>query len=129
VLAIGRDCDAVLFVSPLGPVRLTAVPRFVDPSARIATGSLLAPMPGSVTRLGAAVGDVVDAGRPLVWIEAMKMEHTVTAPTAGTLTTLAVEVGDQVAVGAVLAVVTPHDEAAPDESPDNEGGHHLEELS
>ncbi|WP_349536361.1 acetyl/propionyl/methylcrotonyl-CoA carboxylase subunit alpha [Rhodococcus rhodochrous] len=129
VFAVARYGDAVHVDSSLGPVRLTAVPRFVDPTARIATGSLLAPMPGSVTRLGAAVGDVVDAGRPLVWIEAMKMEHTVTAPTAGTLTTLAVEVGDQVAVGAVLAVVTPHDEAAPDESPDNEGGHHLEELS
>ena len=127
--AVARYGDAVYVDSSLGPVRLTAVPRFVDPTTRIAAGSLLAPMPGSVIRLGAAVGDVVDAGRPLVWLEAMKMEHTVTAPTAGTLTTLAVEVGDQVAVGAVLAVVTPHDEAAPVESSDSEGGHHLEEMS
>ncbi|WP_413768083.1 biotin carboxylase N-terminal domain-containing protein [Rhodococcus pyridinivorans] len=127
--AVARYGDAVHVDSSLGPVRLTAVPRFVDPTTRIAAGSLLAPMPGSVVRLGAAVGDVVEAGQPLVWLEAMKMEHTVTAPTGGTLTTLAVEVGDQVAVGAVLAVVTPHDEAAPVESPEGEGGHHIEELS
>ncbi|USI92441.1 acetyl/propionyl/methylcrotonyl-CoA carboxylase subunit alpha [Rhodococcus pyridinivorans] len=126
---VARYGDAVHVDSSLGPVRLTAVPRFVDPTARIAAGSLLAPMPGSVIRLGAAVGDVVEAGRPLVWLEAMKMKHTVTAPTAGTLTTLAVEVGDQVAVGTVLAVVTPHDVSAPVESPDSEGGHHIEELS
>ncbi|WP_138843202.1 acetyl/propionyl/methylcrotonyl-CoA carboxylase subunit alpha [Rhodococcus pyridinivorans] len=126
---VARYGDAVHVDSSLGPVRLTAVPRFVDPTARIAAGSLLAPMPGSVIRLGAVVGDVVEAGRPLVWLEAMKMEHTVTAPTAGTLTTLAVEVGDQVAVGTVLAVVTPHDVSAPVESPDSEGGHHIEELS
>ncbi|MGN0122090.1 MAG: acetyl/propionyl/methylcrotonyl-CoA carboxylase subunit alpha [Rhodococcus sp. (in: high G+C Gram-positive bacteria)] len=127
--AVARYGDAVHVDSSLGPVRLTAVPRFVDPTARIAEGSLLAPMPGSVIRLGAAVGDVVDTGQPLVWLEAMKMEHTVTAPTAGTLTTLAVEVGDQVAVGTVLAVVTPHDVSALVESPDSEGGNHIEELS
>lgn len=119
-VAVTRYGDAVHVDSSLGPVRLTAVPRFVDPTARIAAGSLLAPMPGSVIRLGAAVGDVVDAGRPLVWLDAMKMEHTVTAPTAGTLTALAVEVGDQAAVGAVLAVVTPHDDA-PSDSPGPEG--------
>ncbi len=127
--AVARYGDAVYVDSSLGPVRLTAAPRFVDPTARIAAGSLLAPMPGSVIRLGAAVGDVVDAGQPLVWLEAMKMEHTVTAPTGGTVTTLAVEVGDQVAVGAVLAVVMPHGESAPVESPDGKGGHHIEELS
>ena len=34
---------------PLGPVRLTAQPRFPDPDSAVAQGSLLAPMPGSVT--------------------------------------------------------------------------------
>ena len=112
--AVARYGHAVHVDSSLGPVRLAALPRFADPTARIAAGSLLAPMPGSVIRLGAAVGDRVDAGRPLVWLEAMKMEHTVTAPVAGTLTALDVEVGDQVAVGAVLAVVTPLDDTPPE---------------
>ena len=91
--------------SSLGPVALTAAPRFVDPSAEVAAGSLLAPMPGSVIRLGAALGDAVTAGQPILWLEAMKMEHTVTAPTAGVLVELPVAVGQQVEVGSVLARV------------------------
>ena len=74
-------------------------------------GSLLAPMPGSVIRLGAALGDTVTAGQPLVWLEAMKMEHTIAAPAGGVLTQLSVSVGQQVEVGAVLArVETPEGE-------------------
>jgi len=91
--------------SPLGPVHLTALPRFGDPDAAVAHGSLLAPMPGSVLRIGATVGDSVSAGQPLVWLEAMKMEHTVTSPGDGVLAELNVEVGQQVDVGAVLARV------------------------
>ena len=91
--------------SPLGPVQLVALPRFPDPDAAVAQGSLLAPMPGSVIRVGAAVGDTVTAGQPLIWLEAMKMEHTVTAPTDGVLAELNVKAGQQVDVGAVLARV------------------------
>ncbi|ORI18051.1 acetyl/propionyl-CoA carboxylase subuit alpha [Rhodococcus sp. 1163] len=92
--------------SSLGPVRLVRTPRFTDPSEEVAAGSLLAPMPGNVVRVGAAAGDTVTAGQPILWLEAMKMEHTVTAPAAGVLTELNVEVGQQVEVGALLAVVT-----------------------
>ncbi|BBZ18940.1 acetyl/propionyl/methylcrotonyl-CoA carboxylase subunit alpha [Mycolicibacterium gadium] len=91
--------------SSLGPVHLAALPRFGDPDAALAQGSLLAPMPGSVLRIGAAVGDSVTAGQPLVWLEAMKMEHTVTSPGDGVLAELNVEVGQQVDVGTVLARV------------------------
>ncbi len=97
--------DAVFVDSSLGPVRLERVPVFVDPSEIVAAGSLLAPMPGSVVRIGAAVGDTVTAGQPILWLEAMKMEHTITAPAAGVLTELTVTVGHQVDVDAVLAVV------------------------
>jgi propionyl-CoA carboxylase alpha chain len=61
-----------------------------------------------VIRLGAGLGDTVTAGQPLVCLEAMKMEHTITAPADGVLTQLSVSVGQQVEVGAVLArVETP----------------------
>jgi biotin carboxyl carrier protein len=60
-------------------------------------------MPGSVTKIAAAVGDQVEAGQALIWLEAMKMEHTITAPTGGVLTELNVTAGQQVDVGAVLA--------------------------
>ncbi|CAJ1494625.1 biotin carboxylase N-terminal domain-containing protein [[Mycobacterium] kokjensenii] len=91
--------------SPAGAVHLVALPRFPDPDSEVAQGSLLAPMPGNVIRLGAAVGDTVTAGQPLIWLEAMKMEHTISAPSDGVLTQLDVKPGDQVEVGAVLARV------------------------
>jgi pyruvate carboxylase subunit A/propionyl-CoA carboxylase alpha chain len=99
------DSSQVFVDSPLGPVRLVALPRFGDPDAAVAAGSLLAPMPGSVLRVGAAAGDKVTAGQPLIWLEAMKMEHTITAPADGVLTELNVETGQQVDVGALLARV------------------------
>ncbi|WP_033292708.1 acetyl/propionyl/methylcrotonyl-CoA carboxylase subunit alpha [Amycolatopsis jejuensis] len=91
--------------SPLGAVTLVAEPRFSDPDAALAAGSLVAPMPGTVVRLAVSTGDSVRAGDPLLWLEAMKMEHRISAPADGVVAELAVEVGQQVEVGAVLAVV------------------------
>ncbi|WP_328845255.1 acetyl/propionyl/methylcrotonyl-CoA carboxylase subunit alpha [Streptomyces sp. NBC_00258] len=86
---------------------LTALPRFPDPTAQQAPGSLLAPMPGTVARIadGLTTGSAVQAGDPLIWLEAMKMEHKITAPATGTLTALHATPGQQVEVGALLAVV------------------------
>ncbi|MFF4574990.1 acetyl/propionyl/methylcrotonyl-CoA carboxylase subunit alpha [Streptomyces sp. NPDC001410] len=89
--------------------RLTALPRFPDPTAQLAPGSLLAPMPGTVVRIaeGLSEGATVQAGRPLIWLEAMKMQHQISAPAAGTLTALQVKPGQQVEPGMLLAVVQP----------------------
>jgi len=103
--SITRYGDLVCVDSPLGPVSVRRLPRFVDPAEHVAAGSLLAPMPGTVIRLGAEAGATVEAGEPILWIEAMKMEHKIVAPAAGVLTELNVTVGQQVDVGAVLAVV------------------------
>ncbi|MDT0422488.1 ATP-binding protein [Streptomyces evansiae] len=86
---------------------LTALPRFPAPAATTAPGSLLAPLPGTVVRLaeGLAEGVEVAEGAPLLWLEAMKMEHRVSAPRAGVLTRLPVEAGRQVEVGTLLAVI------------------------
>ena len=112
--AVARYGQEVWVDSPRGAVAFTVVPRFGDPASVVAEGSLLAPMPGSVIRLGAALGDRVTAGQPLVWLEAMKMEHTITAPTDGVLRQLDVTLGQQVAVGAVLARVETDDTATDD---------------
>jgi acyl-CoA carboxylase subunit alpha len=95
------------------PDRSTAVvvlPRFTDPAAQHASGSLLAPMPGTVVSVAASPGEQVVAGQPVLVLEAMKMQHTVTAPTAGTVTEIPVEPGRQVAAGDLLAVVTEGEE-------------------
>ncbi|MFI8928832.1 acetyl/propionyl/methylcrotonyl-CoA carboxylase subunit alpha [Streptomyces sp. NPDC053474] len=91
----------------VGNVALVALPLLPEPTVRQEPGSLLAPMPGTVVRVaeGLAEGAEVTAGQPLIWLEAMKMEHRVTAPASGTLTALYAEPGRQVEVGALLAVV------------------------
>jgi propionyl-CoA carboxylase alpha chain len=91
--------------SPLGPVSLIQRARFADPSAQVSAGSLLAPMPGTVIRVAAQVGDHVTLGQPILVLEAMKMEHTIAAPASGVLTALDVTAGQSVEVGAVLATV------------------------
>jgi acetyl-CoA/propionyl-CoA carboxylase, biotin carboxylase, biotin carboxyl carrier protein len=68
-------------------------------------GVVRSPMPGTVLLVKAAPGDRVAEGQPLVVVEAMKMEHTVTAPVAGTLRELPVRAGQPVDMDAVLAVV------------------------
>ncbi|MCM6777373.1 acetyl/propionyl-CoA carboxylase subunit alpha [Nocardia sp. CDC159] len=102
---VARYGDLVAIDSPLGPVTVRRLPRFADPTEHIAEGSLLAPMPGAVIRLGAGVGERVAKGQPILWLEAMKMEHTIVAPGDGVLAELNVVAGQQVEVGAVLAVV------------------------
>jgi 3-methylcrotonyl-CoA carboxylase alpha subunit len=70
-------------------------------------GAVRSPMPGTVAAVKAADGDEVVAGQPLVIVEAMKMEHTVTAPVDGVVSGLTAQPGAQVALDEVLAVVTP----------------------
>ncbi|MFF3845836.1 biotin carboxylase N-terminal domain-containing protein [Streptomyces sp. NPDC002328] len=86
---------------------LTALPRFPAPTAERAPGSLLAPMPGTVVKVadGLITGSSVRTGEPLVWLEAMKMQHVIASPTTGTVTALQVTEGQQVQLGALLAVV------------------------
>jgi acetyl/propionyl-CoA carboxylase alpha subunit len=91
--------------SDLGPVRLTELERFTDPATAAPAGSLLAPMPGAIVRVGVDVGEQVQQGRPLLWIEAMKMEHPIAAPAAGKVVELAVGIGDQVGQDDVLVVL------------------------
>jgi acetyl-CoA/propionyl-CoA carboxylase biotin carboxyl carrier protein len=73
-------------------------------------GPVTSPMPGTVLVVKVAAGDVVKAGTPLLVVEAMKMEHTVTAPIDGVVGELPVRAGQQVALDETLAVVTPQEE-------------------
>ena len=65
-------------------------------------GGLVAPMPGKVLEVLVAQGDIVQAGTPLMVLEAMKMEHRIVAAADGTVVAVHYEAGDQVAQGAVL---------------------------
>jgi len=65
-------------------------------------GGLTAPMPGKVVALLAQVGQKVEKGTPLLILEAMKMEHTITAPATGTVKAFCYASGEQVSDGAAL---------------------------
>ena len=70
-------------------------------NSQAGSGSLRAPMPGLVKLVRVANGEAVVKGQPLLILEAMKMEHTISAPHAGTIAEIATE-GAQVSDGAVL---------------------------
>ena len=81
--------------------------QWIDPYLPVvesadAHGGLRATMPGSVLAVLVKAGDEVAKGAPLVVLEAMKMEQTITAPSAGKVDRVLCEVGDQVREGAEL---------------------------
>jgi biotin carboxyl carrier protein len=64
-----------------------------------------APMPGKVVRVMVEVGQAVEAGQPVVVVEAMKMQNELKSPKAGAVVELRAEVGSTVNAGDVLAVI------------------------
>ncbi|MDY7576822.1 acetyl/propionyl/methylcrotonyl-CoA carboxylase subunit alpha [Herbaspirillum sp. RTI4] len=65
-------------------------------------GGLRSPMPGKIVALLVAVGSVVEEGTPLLVMEAMKMEHTITAPARGVVKAFCCAAGEQVTDGIEL---------------------------
>lgn len=98
--------DSVFFVDGSdGSSELHDVARFPEPGQDPDDHSLLAPMPGSVVAVHVSIGDDVQIGDPLVTLEAMKMEHTVTAIATGRVTAIAAAVGDHVSDGRSLVEI------------------------
>lgn len=73
------------------------------------SAEIASPMPGTVIAVAAESESTVAEGDPVVVVEAMKMEHTLTAPISGRVQVL-VAVGDQVKVDQVLARLIPEEE-------------------
>jgi 3-methylcrotonyl-CoA carboxylase alpha subunit len=97
----GRELD---LNTPRGPCKLHWVDPFLaDISEAAAGGRIVAPMPGTVTRILAEPGVGLQRGAPLLVLEAMKMEHTLRAPADGRVKALKCAVGDFVQEGTELA--------------------------
>lgn len=73
--------------------------------ARARSGVVVAPMPGKVVTVLVATGDTVEAGQPLVVLEAMKMETTLTAEVGGRVRAVLAVAGATVDAGAVLVEI------------------------
>ncbi|AYF78802.1 acetyl/propionyl/methylcrotonyl-CoA carboxylase subunit alpha [Nocardia yunnanensis] len=84
--------------------------------AHVGDAEIVSPMPGSVIATPAADGDLVAAGAPIVIVEAMKMEHTLTAPVAGRVELL-VGPGTQVTLEQPLARIVAQDTPAEENTP------------
>ena len=69
------------------------------------SGEVTVPMQGTIVKVLVAVGDAVEAGDPVVVLEAMKMENSVVAGRSGTVSEIRVDVGDSVGGGDTVAVI------------------------
>jgi len=97
----GRELD---LATPRGHLDLHWIDPFAaDLREAAAASRIVAPMPGTVTRILAKPGVDLARGAPLIVLEAMKMEHTLRAPADGHLKALKCAVGDVVQEGAELA--------------------------
>ena len=95
-LAVGeRDFDLEV-LTPVEAIEASAAAAVVGPSR------LDAPIPGKVVKVHVRVGDEVEAGQPLVVLEAMKMENELTATQAGKVTAVHVEPGQIIDAGGLL---------------------------
>ena len=71
----------------------------------VASGSVEAPMQGTIVKVLVEVGQAVDVGTGIVVLEAMKMENQINAEKAGTVKEIKVNAGDTVGSGDILAVI------------------------
>ena len=84
------------------PAPVAAAPKAASKPAAVSSGSVVAPMPGTVIKILKNEGDEVKAGDVVLILEAMKMENEITAPVAGTLASVNCTAGGTVAGGDVL---------------------------
>ncbi|HEY4252079.1 MAG TPA: acetyl-CoA carboxylase biotin carboxylase subunit [Roseomonas sp.] len=90
------------------PHRLQIEDPLAPPAGAAAAGARIAsPIPARVTRVLVAAGDHVDAGAPLLVLEAMKMELTLRAPAAGTVAAIHAPLDALVEEDKELIVLTP----------------------
>jgi acetyl-CoA/propionyl-CoA carboxylase biotin carboxyl carrier protein len=69
------------------------------------SGTITAPMQGTIVKVVAEEGSEVEAGATIVVLEAMKMENNITADKSGTLTQLAVAAGQAIQTGDLIAKI------------------------
>ena len=74
------------------------------------TNAVVSPMQGTVLQIEVSEGDVVEAGRVICVVEAMKMENPIAAHRGGVVSQLDIAVGEQVTGGQLICVLLPTSE-------------------
>ena len=92
---------------PTASPQPAAPPRKYEDTPRPAGGSgtVTAPMPGTILKLLVAQGDKVEVGQPMLILEAMKMENKITATVPGTVTSIGISAGQSVETGQQLLTI------------------------
>jgi acetyl-CoA/propionyl-CoA carboxylase biotin carboxyl carrier protein len=92
--------------SAAAPKKRSARPRPGASSGGAAgSGTISAPMQGTIVKVLVAAGDAVEVGQSVLVLEAMKMENHISAEKAGTVSDVRVAEGDTVGTGDVLLVI------------------------
>jgi biotin carboxyl carrier protein len=77
-------------------------PRRAGAASAARSTAVTAPMPGAVLKVHVSAGDAFDAHQPLVIMESMKMEMTLSVPHAGRVKDVLCRPGQLVELGAAL---------------------------
>ena len=96
VQPVAKAAAPVVTAPKAAPAPVAAKP------AEVGSGSVVAPMPGTILKVLKASGDSVKAGEVVLILEAMKMENEITAPVSGTIGSLSLTEGSTVAGGDLL---------------------------
>lgn len=96
VAPVAKAAAPVVAAPKAAPAPVVAKP------AEVGSGSVVAPMPGTILKVLKASGDAVKAGEVVLILEAMKMENEITAPVDGTIASLNLTEGSTVAGGDLL---------------------------
>ena len=96
VAPVAKAAAPVVTAPKAAPAPVAAKP------AEVGSGSVVAPMPGTILKVLKATGDAVKAGEVVLILEAMKMENEITAPVDGTIGSLNLTEGSTVAGGDLL---------------------------
>jgi 3-methylcrotonyl-CoA carboxylase alpha subunit len=113
-----RDRNSIVVAA--GPAQFQFI-RVEQRSGRRAHGlaahEVIAPMPGKVLQVLVEMGQAVEAGQPLIVLEAMKMETTLYAESAAAIKKISAMAGAMVDHGAVLIELAPVANPSTNESP------------
>jgi biotin carboxyl carrier protein len=107
IFAVRRKDSIVVSVGPASFEFKSADDSSHRRARGLAAPEIVAPMPGKVLRVLVKDGDIVEAGQPLITIEAMKMETTLAAESAAIVRRVRVAAGQTVDHGAVLIDLSP----------------------
>ena len=90
--------------------RVAPAERLAGSDGGASDDRLVAPMPGVVVSVAVKPGDAVEEGQPLLVIESMKLEATLTAPRDGVVAEMPFAEGDSFGLKDILAQLAPEEE-------------------